>query len=84
MSLPRERIAYAAIRYEGDIYLGERHAIVMAHIRKDNPEAYITQDMQGYVTDTDRFVSRVDAAWIAFLAGQTTALKGTLLSEHLW
>lgn len=40
--------------------------------------------VQGFLTNTDRFVDREEAADIAYEAGQMNQEVGTLFSEHLW
>jgi hypothetical protein len=39
---------------------------------------------QGFLTSTNRFVSREEGGEIAFNAGQTKELKTRLYSEDLW
>lgn len=39
---------------------------------------------QGFVTNKGRFLSRADAAKVAFEAGQIDQMVGTLFSEDLW
>jgi len=80
----RERIINAAILYGGKIYKGHRHADIMGEIWSTLPDAHFPQSIQGFLTDTGRFVSRDEASLIAFRAGQTKTQKERLLSEHLW
>lgn len=39
---------------------------------------------QGFLTSKNRFVLRMEAAWIAFKAGQVSERKRTLYSEDLY
>ena len=41
-------------------------------------------EVQGFLTNLDRFVDRVEGGKIAFNAGQTTELKNRLFSEDLY
>jgi hypothetical protein len=68
--IPQEIIVKAAIKYHGKVYTGVRHALIRDEILKEVGEFYLTLDMQGFVTDTGRFVDRTEAANIAFNAGQ--------------
>ena len=42
------------------------------------------QKTDGFLTNLDRFVNRVDGAQIAYLSGQTIELKKVLFSEDLY
>jgi hypothetical protein len=77
-------IVSAAVRYNGKIYEGSRHPKIMGFIWAMNPYQKITQEDQGFVDNTGKFLSREEAAKVAFEAGQTTRLKSTLFSEDLW
>lgn len=85
-----ERIVAAAMQYEGlTISLPQpaRHAQVM-----HSAEAFMSVDQiayacQGFLTSTGRFVNRVQARQIAYVAGQnpkTTGNDRDLFSEDLW
>lgn len=60
-----EKIVKAAINHKGKIYEGYRHGNIMQEIHEE-----VKPDEQGFLTDTGRFVSRVEAAKIAYEAGQ--------------
>ncbi len=82
-------IAEAAIRHGGKIYTGKRHAIIMATIWNSEIDSRkepsrITQEEQGFVTNTGQFVNRWQAGGIAHRAGQTKVRHPELLSEHVW
>lgn len=64
------KIVKSAIRYKGKIYTGIRHNLIAEEVRKENKDYYLKLEEQGFVTDTGRFVSREEAAKIAFKAGQ--------------
>lgn len=71
----------------GFVVCGRRHhncfttVAMLMGLRKDR----LTQkEVQGFLTNTDRFVDRTEAGEIAFSAGQTDVLKTTLYSEDLW
>lgn len=64
------KIINAAIKHNNKIYKGFRHALIMEEVWKDSPGEYINQDEQGFLTNKGKFVSRSEAAKIAFKAGQ--------------
>lgn len=78
----QEEIAEAAIRYKGQIFTGRKHYMIMQKYYRE------TGDMiggeEGFVTDTGRFVSRTEAARIAFAAGQIKLPKAELTSDDLY
>ena len=41
-------------------------------------------EVQGFITNTDRFVDREEASKIAFESGQTKELKKRLYSEDIY
>lgn len=84
-------IAFAAIKYDGKIYTGKRHAEIMQDIIRDRAgdedvdvRVKITQDMQGFVDTDGNFLNRWQSGAVAFMAGQTKTRKLHLLSEDLW
>lgn len=81
---PTSRIVLAAVSYNGKIWTGKRHGVIMQDIWAVDAWARIHQDQQGFVTDTGEFVDRAEAGRIAFQAGQTSEQKLKLLSEHVW
>jgi hypothetical protein len=73
-------IKAAAIIINGKICTGRRHWEII----RDNPTTeYITQDVQGFITDTGEFVGREEAAEIAFECGQIKEPKKVLFSEDI-
>ena len=91
-----ERIEKSAVRHEGSIYTGKRHSDAINAAAEATGKTPVTGE-QGFVTSTGRFVSREEAAKIAFSAGQITAAskgeprpetgreeKEKLFSEDLW
>jgi hypothetical protein len=78
-------IKSAAIKVNDKIYAGFRHHQIIPIVLKDNQKiSYITQEMQGFVTDEDEFIDRITAAKIAFECGQIKEAKPRLYSEDLW
>jgi hypothetical protein len=74
-------IKAAAIKVGDKVYTGFRHA----HIIIDNKfEVIITQEMQGFVTDDDKFINREEAAKIAYECGQINKPKRELFSEDIF
>jgi hypothetical protein len=80
------KITAAAIKVDGKIYTGQRHAQIMRKIwdEDQHTDRRITQDMQGFVTEDGQFWNRYQAGAIAFKAGQTSERKRELFSEDLW
>jgi len=76
-------IKEAAIKKDGVVYTGHRHCDV---IRKMILEYKLTDTygIQGFVTNEDKFVDRVEAAKIAFKCGQISNKKVQLYSEDLY
>jgi len=87
---PKERIVSAAIHLGGIISLPRpaRHSGIIATMDTimdiDGPLA--TPDRQGFITDTGRYVNRVEAFGIAYRSGQLLvgARGPQLFSEDLW
>ena len=78
------KIVAAAVYHKGVLYGGLRHAVIMHWIWDEVGFEYISQEEQGFLTDTGVFLSRWQAGALAFRAGQTAFRHKTLLSEHLW
>lgn len=78
-------IVKSAILYEGQIFVGKRHPEIMMTIREIYSDSYISQDMQGFFTDTGVFLNREDAKKHAKECGQLKLeFSKTLTSEDLW
>jgi len=74
------RIELAAIKTkEGVVLTGKSHAAI---IRSQEP-GVCKNGVQGFVTDDGAFVDRVEAAEIAFSAGQTKKRENILMSEDI-
>jgi hypothetical protein len=73
---------------EGFVVCGRRHHNCFATFKamgSTKPERIERMDeVQGFLTNLDRFVDRVEGGKIAFNAGQTTELKDRLFSEDLY
>ena len=78
-----EKIAIAAIQYGGKTYTGGRHINIIGEIFSEHGW-YPRGRAEGFLTDTDRFVSRREAAEIAFAAGQTHTKLDFLYSEDIY
>jgi hypothetical protein len=79
----KERIVETAVRLDdGEIFTGLRHidAFVKAYERSGTR---FRDDQMGFVTSTGRFVSRKEAAQIAYNAGQIRAPKDELFNDDL-
>jgi len=91
----RERIDRAAIKHaDGTVFTVPRpgrHHTVIAHMREQGKPfrdpKFQQRHVQGFVTDTGRFVDRKEACAIARAAGQLIRKTGgskTLYSEDVW
>jgi hypothetical protein len=67
-------IVKAAIKYKNKIYSGLRHGLIMQEIAKEtdwgSSDEPVDPRNQGFLTNKGKFVSREEAAKIAFSAGQ--------------
>ena len=85
-----ERIVAAAIQYEGVTFSlpqPARHAQVMHSLDLLMTPEQMASACQGFITSEGRFVNRVQARQIAFIAGQDPKTTGNaihLFSEDLW
>jgi hypothetical protein len=84
-----ERIKQAAIRENGVVYTlprPARHHTIMGEMCDKHGFTHVDGCGQGFVTDADRFVDRIEGAAIAIAAGQIAALRWppNLYSEDLW
>jgi len=89
----RERIINAAIRYSGIVFVADtpngRHSTVISamHMANINTIEMAGPDNQGFITNTGRFVDRVEALEIAVTADQIIEgrrLSRELFSEDVW
>lgn len=86
-----ETIEGVAISYKGEIHQlprPNRHHNVIREIAKKNGVGIQGRDVQGFITNTGRFVNRSTALAIALKAGQVLDVNniraGRLFSEDLW
>ena len=77
------RIVDAAVNL-GKIYVGRRHYQCRDAAVADGACLPVPIEAQGFMTSDGRFVSREEAAVIAFAAGQTSTDRGYLMSEDVW
>ncbi len=75
-------IKEAAIFYNGNIYTGKRHCDIIHNIVLETYTSPI-KGIQGFVTEDGIFVTREQAARIAYEAGQIKQKKSELYSEDL-
>jgi hypothetical protein len=75
----------------GFVICGRRHHNCISMFAKmvgfpydENAHALMRTERQGFLTNTDRFVEREEAAQIAFEAGQIKQHKIVLFSEDLY
>ena len=79
------RVKEAAIMHDGAIWTGHRHHNVIKKIVDEcGMQAAPVLGEQGFVTECGKFLSRKDAAQVAFEAGQIPVLKKELFSEDLY
>lgn len=73
---------------KGIVFCGWRHPNCMyqmvAITGLRSVESEVGKYVQGFLTNTNRFVDRKEGGEIAFKSGQTKELKKTLYSEDLW
>lgn len=82
-----EKIVSSAIVHNGVIYTGKRHHNCIQEIKAETGDRTPATDPQGFLTDTNRFVDRIEGAQLALSNGQITKLKFSsrlLFSEDLW
>jgi len=79
------KIIAAAINERGKIWTGRRHHLIIRAIiiARGAAEGAVYGD-QGFLVDDGRFVSREEAAKIAFEAGQIPARIPQLFSEDVF
>ena len=82
-------IVKAAIKYNDKVYTGKRHFSIIQDILKEYPDAYISQDIQGFVTDEGQFLRRAASLHHALKCGQIESVENlinssVLTSEDLW
>ena len=67
-----EKIVKAGIKWKGKVYTGYHHRDIIDVLWQTKKISIddIKTDIQGFVTDTGRFVNRSEGADIAFKAGQ--------------
>lgn len=71
----------------GFVMCGHRHSSIFSQfgmLVKQRQEAGIYEIEQGFLTNTNKFVTREEAAQIAFDAGQTDVWLSKLFSEDLY
>jgi hypothetical protein len=81
-----ESIKAAAVRIEGKIYTGMIHPDIIVQIAKDFPDWENMKYEEGFLTTTDRFIDRREAAAIARendLFRERFAHEEELHTEHL-
>jgi len=80
-----ERVSIAAIRYREVTYVGARHLDIKTKILEALGELPKAKEYEeGFLTDAQRFVTRKEAAKIAFSAGQTRTELQFLYSEDIY
>lgn len=91
-AMNKEIIICAAVRHDNKVWRGHRHPQALAAMkdtlsytmnRKEMMEQKVGED-QGFLTSTNRYVNRTEAAQIAREAGQITHKNIELYSEDLY
>lgn len=77
-----ERIKQAALLFGDEIYTGNNHIEALKALRSAHPHVKFGELQDGFVTDTNRFVNRIDAGKIAVRAEQIDSV-GALQSEDI-
>lgn len=76
-------IIAAAIKYKDKVYIGREHWRILEQIEQKigmRPTIYL----EGFMTNDHKFVGRVEAAEIAYSAGQITTRVSRLLSNMIY
>lgn len=89
MGLQEVCICAAVQLSNGELFRGQRHSDAMQCAWTINPDLYITQEMQGFITSRNRFVSREEGAQLQNTAGVVSVktgkpTEGQLFSEDLY
>lgn len=90
LGLRKKPIKGSAIQFEGKTYVvlaPGRHGHVIQKIVAENPDIPgVAGEIQGFITQDDRFVDRIEGAKIALETGQIEKLNWppNLYSEDLW
>ena len=79
-----EQIKEAAIEWEGVVYTGKRHNLILHD--SSRPLGFLKSGKQGFITTEGRFVDRKEGAKIALESGQIKELNWPpdLYSEDLY
>jgi hypothetical protein len=82
----KEKIVKAAVKVGDKVYVGWHHRDIFDEIWETERLGIdeIKQEMQGFVTNTGKFVNRIEAANIAFKAGQIKSGTNSLDSYQLF
>lgn len=86
---PEVCICAALLLDNGRIIRGHRHDDCMHYLHKSGHQGRVTQEMQGFVTSRNRWVSREEGARLQNAAGVVSAMtqqpiSGILFSEDLY
>lgn len=76
-------ITESAVIHEGLVFTGKRHSDAI-RVAVETTGIKPVRGTQGFLTDTGLFVTREEAAKIAFDSGQIKTEKSVLYSEDLW
>ena len=70
----------------GFVICGHRHhnCFMTAYILNKNEKLKGIEEIQGFMTNENNFVDRIEGGQIAFKSGQTSELKTMLFSEDLY
>jgi hypothetical protein len=68
----------------GKVVCGRRHHNCFITVFSFLGEKFKCEHVQGFLTSDDRFVTRQEAAEIAFISGQISEKKNGLISEDLY
>ena len=68
----------------GYVICGRRHHNILTNMFELGIKFDKKVCVQGFITNTDEFLNREEAAMVAFNAGQTKVCAKRLISEHLY
>lgn len=77
------KIKAAAVRYQGHVYIGLAHFMIVDYITQLIGKTPLFYE-EGFITDSDKYVDRFEAAAIAHTAGQVQYRPARLLSNMVY
>ena len=80
----RETFRCAATQYGGKTYIGSVHGLIYEQIKKENPGAFLSDMVEGFVTTTGRFLNREEAKKLAEEQDLVRQGRDKFADKQLW